>query len=209
MKLNTLVVCLTFVFGSSLDSLAQFVPVTAKLKSVSYQRQSDGSEIVVHQTEGSYFRNSSGSVMETQFHIEDGRILRQGTSHYKDASTGKIYTLEHDVNKAKVDQKVPVPFFPPSAGPPITVGEAVVGGLQCVATPIVLNGDVGNPIGKAWWSVDNTLLVKREYAIGDIRTVWELYEISFTEPVPSKFMVPEHCTVDSSDCVGCDQNASP
>ena len=195
MKLSTLFTLLVFVFGYAVDSLAQFTPVTAKVRSVSFQIQDDGSEVEVHRTEGSYYRSSSGSVMETKFHIQNGELLNEGTAHFVDSSSGKTYALDHRLNTATVIQTRPIPFFLPSSVPPQTVGEAVIGGLNCVATPVVLNGDVGNPVGKALWSVDNALLVKREYTIGDLRTVWELYEISFSEPTSSKFGVPSNYTV--------------
>ncbi len=34
MKLSTLLTCLVFVFGSALDSLAQFTPIVTKLRTL-------------------------------------------------------------------------------------------------------------------------------------------------------------------------------
>ncbi len=58
MKLSVLLTCLVFVLGFPLDSQAQFTPVVAKLKAVSYQQLPDGSEIERDRREGSHFRSS-------------------------------------------------------------------------------------------------------------------------------------------------------
>ena len=63
--------------------------------------------------------------------------------------------------------------------------------------------------GKAWWSVANALMVKREFSFGNTRHVWELYDIRFIEPDPSKFGFPPEYEINLSNCGGCKQTSSP
>ena len=205
MKLSVLLTCLVFVLGFPLDSQAQFTPVVAKLKAVSYQQLPDGSEIERDRREGSYFRSSLGSEMTNEYRIVDGEKKGPGRSFFVDSSTGKSYSLRHSDKKAMVEQKRPVPFAPPRAPPTRNqiVGKEVIGGLECVVVPKARRPGE-KPSGKAWWSVANALMVKREFSLGNSRHVWELYDIRFIEPDPSQFGFPPDYEIDLSNCRGCE-----
>ena len=93
MKITTLATCLIFVFGWATELLAQFVPVVAKQRSIDYLIQPDGTETEVLRQEGTYFRSSSGSVLDT---MEPVKGENRGThrSTLMDSSTRKTYDLE-------------------------------------------------------------------------------------------------------------------
>ena len=129
MKLSVLLTCLVFVLGFPLDSQAQFTPVVAKLKAVSYQQLPDGSEIERDRREGSHFRSSLGSEMTNEYRVVDGEKKGPGRSFFVDSSS---YSLPD--KKAMVEQKRPVPFAPPRAPPSTRVrccaqSQAAWGGL--------------------------------------------------------------------------------
>ena len=86
MKLITLLLCLVFVLGATLDSEAQVTSVKSKIKKVIYAKQPDGSESVVARAKGTYMRFSSGSTF-FQYRLVYG-----------------------DVNKAGLDRKLPTPL---------------------------------------------------------------------------------------------------
>ena len=65
MKLSVLLTCLVFLFGWATELPAQFVPVIAKQRNVHYLIQPDGTEMEIVREEGTYFRSSSGSVLDT------------------------------------------------------------------------------------------------------------------------------------------------
>lgn len=200
MKIPAMLVCLIFMFGQTPALLAQFTPIIAKQRSVSYQTQPDGSEIVVQQTEGTYFRSSSGSVMENMFHIKDGQEQGEGQTSYFDSLTSRIYSLRHDIKRAMLKEVWPKSLRSLVPSNPDFIGEAVINGLNCVATPVFLwVNNQATPVGKNWWSLDIDLLVKTETTIGGIRKVRELYEIKFTEPSPSKFKIPSDYMIDDSE----------
>lgn len=205
MKFKTLFACLALVFGCASDSLAQFTPVVAKIKIRHYRTQSDGTEKVVKVREGFYYRSSAGDEMQTDFSVNEKRERREpGKSHYQDASTGRIYSLNHNFRKAELHQQVQLPLLPKTAADPDSIlGEEVVNGLNCVALPVV-NADE-KPIGKYWVSLDVDLTVKRALSLPGGRHVWELYDIEFTEPEPSKFGFPSDYTIGRSNCVGCEE----
>lgn len=205
MQFNACLTCLVFLFGLPLDSQAQFTPVVAKLKAVSYQQLPDGSEIERDRREGDYFRSSSGSEMTNEFPVVDGEKQGPGRSFFVDSSTGKSYSLLHTEKRAMVEQKRELPLAPPSARPTRNqiVGKEIVSGLECVIVPRARRpGDTA--FGKAWWSVANALLVKREFSLGNSRHVWELYDIRFIEPDPSKIGFPPDYAIDLSNCMGCE-----
>lgn len=200
MKVPAMLVCLIFMFGQTPALLAQFTPIIAKQRSVSYQTQPDGSEIVVQQTEGTYFRSSSGSVVENMFHIEDGQEQGEGQTSYFDSFTGRIYSLRHDIKRAVLKDVWPKSLRSLVPSNPNFIGEAVINGLNCVATPVFLwVNNQATPVGKNWWSLDVDLLVKTETTVGGIRKVRELYDINFAEPSSSKFKIPSGYMIDGSE----------
>lgn len=203
MKITTLLACFVFAASSALDSLAQYNPVIAKQSSLTYKIHPDGSETVVGQTEGTYLRSSSGSVMSTEFNIKQGQRVGKGKSTYIDSSTGKTYLLHHEIKMARLRHVSPTPLQPPKTRPTEVVGKAVVSGINCIAIPIRMVSEANRPIGKAWMSADAHLFVKREYTLDNFRKVWALHDIQFAEPDPSKFSFPADYTIDDSECAPC------
>ena len=197
MKITTLLTCLVFVFGGGSELLAQFVPVIAKQRSIHYLIQSDETEVEVMREEGTYFRSSSGSVMDTRLQIYRPN-QRRHVSVLMDSSTRKTYDVNHDLKEAILKQVRPEPFRPIVLRPELAIDEGVIGGLDCLAMTI---GSPGNPeqsSGKVWWAKDAVLAVKRESTFSQDRIVWELYDIRFTEPEPSVFRLPADYKIDDS-----------
>ncbi len=197
MKITTLLTCLAFVFGWATELLAQFVPVIAKQRSIHYLIQSDETEVEVIREEGSYFRSSTGSVLDTRLQIK-GPDRRRHVSVLMDSSTRKTYDVDHNLKEAILKQVRPEPFRPIVLRPELAIDEGVIGGLDCLAMTI---GSPGNPersSGKVWWAKDALLAVKRESTFSQDRVVWELYDIRFTEPEPSVFRLPADYKIDDS-----------
>ncbi len=213
MKFRTLLACLALVFGCASDSLAQFTPVVAKIKIRYYRTQSDGTEKVTKVREGFYHRSSSGDGMKTDFAVnENGKRREPGKSMYVNASTGKIYSLDHNFRKGMLEQKLTSPLAPirPSDidDPNYVLGKEMINGLRCIVTP--MKDSDGNITGKVWRALDvDDLMVKMEHRFSNGRYVWELYDIQFTEPDRSKFGFPSDYTIDQSKCMGCEENKEP
>ena len=197
MKIATLLTCMVFVFGWATELLAQFVPVIAKQRSIHYLIQSDETEVEVMREEGSYFRSSTGSVLDTRLQIQ-GPDRRRHVSVLMDSSTRKTYSVDHNLKEAILKQVRPEPFRPMVLRPELAIDEGVIGGLDCLAMTI---GSPGNPeqsSGKVWWAKDAGLAVNRESTFSQDRVVWELCDIRFTEPEPSVFRLPADYRIDDS-----------
>ena len=186
MKVTPLCACLIFVFGWTAELRAQFVPVIAKQRSTHYLMQNDGTETEVIRQEGTYFRSSSGSVLNTMLHVK-GPFQGKHESVQRDSSTKKIYVLDHKLKKAILKQVSKEPFRPVVLRPSLAVGEGVIEGLDCIAMRVISPNDPDESIGKVWWARDAKLMVKSETDFGPGRIVEELYDIEFNEPDPSVF----------------------
>lgn len=201
MKLNTLLVCLVFVFSYASDSLAQFTPVVAKIKIT--ETGSNGEQT---KRQGFYYRSSAGDVMMTKFPVkENGEKLSEGLSFYVNASTGATYVLSNVARKAKIRQQRPLPLLPlPLPPPDQIIEEAVINGVSCVAVPIT-NHRREKTGGKVWISTDSGVHVRMESYSRGSHLVQDLYDIQFTEPDPSKFGIPPDYIIDKdlSECRGC------
>ena len=208
MNIITLLTCFVFVFGSALDSVAQYKPVIAKQTTLTYKIHPDGSETVEGRTEGTYFRSSSGSEMSTSFDIKQGRKVGKGESTFIDSTTGKAYSLYHDSKHARIRHVRSTPFHPPKTKPTQVLGKAVVSGLNCIVIPILM-GKEKRQTGNVWVLTDPYLLVKREHKISNHRQVWTLHDIQFAEPDSSKFSFPADYTIDDSECAPCQKELPP
>ena len=206
MKTSIFLTCLALVLVGAVDSLAQFTPITAKIKITTYTPQSDGTSQAKVTHKGFYYRSSHGDTVTTNFHVDDNGVKDEaGRTTYREVSTGKIYSITHISREAKVRQKLSLPILPLTTRPPANLisGEKVINGLDCIGMTI-RNGD-GSSGGTSWRSVSIDLDVRTEFDLGGGRhMVKELYDIQFTEPSLSKFGVPSNYTVDQSACSGCD-----
>ena len=206
MKIGILLTCLALVFCGAIDALAQFTPVTAKIRVTTYTPQSDGTTQAQVTHKGFYYRSSRGDVVNTNFHVDENGVKDEaGRTTYREASTGKIYSIAHIERVARVSQKLRLPLTPRSARPPasLIVGEEVVNGIACIGMTM-RKGD-GSSAGTSWRSVSLDLTVKSEYDYGGgRRSVHELYDIRFTEPPSANFSLPTGYRVDTNNCRGCD-----
>ena len=197
MKLSVLLTCLVFVFAWASELLAQFVPLTAKQRSVHYLIQPDGTETEIGREEGTYFRSSSGSVLDTMLQVK-GSDRGRHVSVYMDSSSRKTYDVNHNLKEATLKQVRPEPFRPIVPRPDLAIDEGMIGGLDCLAMPIGAPGKPGESRGKVWWAKEAVLIVKRESAFSQDRVVRELYDIRFAEPEPSVFKLPANYKIDAS-----------
>ena len=184
MKITTLVTCLILVFGWATELRAQFVPVIAKQRSVDYLIQPDGTETEVMREEGTYFRSSSGSVLDTMARVK-GKKPGKGRATFMDSSTRRTYVLNHRLKEATLKQVRPGPFRPLVLRPDRAVDEGVIAGLDCLAMPVLSPGNSKESGGKVWVAREANLRVKTETNLGRGRQVRELYDIRFAEPEPS------------------------
>ena len=197
MKLGALLTSLILVFGWTTELLAQFVPVMAKQRRVHYLVQSDGTEMEVVREEGTYFRSSSGSVLDTMARVT-GTNPRTHGSTLMDSSTRRTYALNHHLKEATLKQVRPEPFRPIVLRPDRAIGEGIIGGLDCLAMRVVSPDNPEESIGKVWWAKKAKLRVKTETNYGRERTVRELYDIRFAEPEPSVFKIPANYKIDDT-----------
>ena len=197
MKITTLVTCLIFVFGGTTDLLGQFVPVIAKQRNIHYLIQPDDTDMEIVREEGSYFRSSSGSVLDTIEQVKGPHKGRQ-ISTLMDSSTRSTYDLDHDLKVATLKQVRREPFRPAELTRSAAVDEGVIEGLDCLVMSIVSASNPEESVGKVWWAKDAVLLIKRDSTFGRERIVRELYDIRFTEPEPSVFQLPGNYKIEDS-----------
>lgn len=214
MRFNTMLACLALMLSGAADLLAQFTPVVAKIKAALYVKQPDGTEAQSQAKEGFYYRSSRGDSLKTVFYVsEAGEQLEPGRSNYVNASTGEVYFIDHHPQKATLMRKRELPLAPfrlPETikieGREVEREARVIAGVHCVAAPITTNRNGEEQIaGKIWWALGMGFPVKTEDTLGpNARAVWELYDIEFKEPEPSKFDVLRGFTIDRTECVNCD-----
>ena len=198
MKVTPWFACLILLLGWGMESLAQFVPVIAKQRSIHYLRQSDGSETEAIRTEGAYFRSSSGSVLDTMMQVKGDREGKHESVH-RDSVTGKIYLLNHNLKRATLKQVSREPFRPVTLKASAVIDEGVIQGLECLAMGVVSPYDPETSIGKVWWAKNARVVVKSETNFGVERIVRELYDIEFAEPASAIFAFPANYTIDDSE----------
>lgn len=200
MKLGTLPTCLALLFGCAVDSLAQFTPVIAKVRVSEYRTQPDGSERSKMLSTGFFYRSSAGDVMQTRFRSAlSGTRKDLGRSTYYNASERKHYSIDHNIKSVELEyqskRSIPPTVFTNQDSVKNALGEETVQGVRCVIIPI-RNSDE-EITGKVWLALNIPLLrVKTERTHNNIRRIWELYDIRFTEPASSKFSIPSDYEVD-------------
>ncbi len=185
-----------------ISSAAQWMPVVAKQRSLVYEVNPDGSEVLVSERRGTFFRTSSGSVIRTLFTVKDGQTQGKGSSILIDAQTGKTYSLNHKRRTARVSSYVRQPPLLPTPRDDLTddrvIGSGTINGVECIALKCYEGGfDDDNVVpGKSWVNLAYDLAVKSDCLwFSTRRSVTELYDIEFKEPDNSvTFGIPEGYT---------------
>ena len=196
-RLLCLAVAPALVLGTAISVQAQWMPVIANQKEITYWTDENGSEVVLQERRGTYQRSSNGSVMKKWTpYIVNGQETGSGSAVFIDASSGSSYLILHGAQTARLMQQSSVPLLPrhPNLAPEDTVGQSVVNGVACVGLKVWVNGQPTD--GVDWVSVTYDLHVKSEVTLpSGQRIVNELYDIQFTEPDPSIFAIPENYTL--------------
>lgn len=188
-----------------ISSPAQWMPVVAKQRRLVYEVSPDGSEVLVSERRGTFFRTSSGSVLRTLFTVRDGQTQGKGSSILIDAQTGKTYSLNHKSRTAQVSSYVRQPPLLPTPRDDLrddhVIGSSTINGVECIALKCYEGGfDADNVVpGKVWVNIAYDLAVKSDCLwFSTRRSVTELYDIEFREPDASvTFSVPEGYTLRS------------
>lgn len=208
MQLRGLLISLALVIGCAVESLAQFTPVIAKVKVSEYRTRPDGSERSKMLSKGFFYRSSAGDIMQTRYRTALSRTGKDlGRSTYYNASELKHYSIDHNVKSAELEHQSKHPISPLALSDNDNVrnslGKETIQGIKCIILPIRRSN--GETTGKVWLALDvPRLTVKTERTHNNIRRVWELYDIRFTEPDSSRFSIPSDYEVDQSNCHGCD-----
>ncbi len=190
-RIGCLPVVSTLVLGTAISAQAQWMPVVAKQKELTYRLEENGSRVIVSERRGAYKRSSSGSVMHTWRPIVDGQEVGSVKATFLDASTGERYAIDHGSQRARLIHQTPAPILPETVNPEETVGEAVINGVACAGLKVLVNGKPTK--GVNWVSVPYDLDVKREFPTLNGRwIVQELYDIQFVEPERSVFAIPQN-----------------
>jgi len=193
MKTKIVTTCLILAMGFTVDALAQFTPVIAKIKMSAVAPQSDGTTQSRMTHGGIYYRSSSGDTFTTHFYVdENGNKRNSGWSTYFDATNKKIYHLDNDLQTAQVKETVTRNVVQRSHLPPdhLIVGRKVINGIDCVGVKIS-KGD-GSQRGVNWHAPSLDLSIRTESDRGGGRKlIRELYDIQFTEPNSNVFRIPE------------------
>ena len=197
-KSGSLPACLTLALGAtlSLPLQAQWLPLTAQYKELTYRTLPDGSEELLHESKGVLFRASSGSEMGTRINAEDGQPT--GQAFLKDASTGNLYLINHDLKTARLMKQLPLPLLPsPNMVPSESksLGRRVINGVECVGKPVLVNGQLV-PGASSWFSEALHLDVKTDFTFpSGVRRVVEFFDFQQGEPSASVFSIPEDYTI--------------
>lgn len=185
-----------------ISSAAQWMPVVAKQRSLVYEVNPDGSEVLVSERRGTFFRTSSGSVIRTLFSVKGGQTQGQGSSILIEAQTGKAYAIDHERRTARLSYVRQSPLLP-TPRDDLTdehvIGSDMINGVECIALKCYVGGfDDDNVVpGKSWVNVPYDLPVKSDCrSFPTRRLVIELYDIEFKEPDDSvTFGIPEGYTI--------------
>lgn len=195
----------TLLLGTAISVQAQWAPVIAKQKEVTYRLEENGSKVILAERRGDYYRSSSGSIMDTWRYLVDGQEVGPARATFLNASTGKRYSINHRLQRVRLVHQSSTPILPQRIHLEETVGESVINGVECVGLRVLVNGRPTK--GVSWVSVPYDLDVKVEFPMPNGQwVVRELYDIQLNEPDPSKFKFPSDYTIDQSECRGCDNS---
>lgn len=184
-----------------MPAYAQFMPLVAKMRQTMDRFDAATGAKAHFTSEGEFYRSSDGSILMrwTSRNGDEaaGRAMR-GTLW--DNRTGIGYSLDF-VNKRAVFRAKENPTTP-ETGSSGTEGlpEETIGGVTCKVEPVELidpskgQTENGTPVGKACFSADYDLTVKKDITTHStdgktvVHSVFELYDIHVgQEPDPSLF----------------------
>ena len=189
------------IFGWIIGQLAVFaqpgwVPLSAKHKVQSFRVHASGSETLVNEISGMYYRSSSGSTLLVKSPVVDGQIRSDyASATMTDAKTGEVFNLDYKRRVATLMQRRPTPLTTQRRNPSTLIGSEVVNGIACVIQKVecvdgLLSKDAVE-CGKAWYSQELDLLIRMETTWPGGRDTMERYDIQIgEEPAPSLFEVP-------------------
>ena len=170
-------------------------PIVAKHRWTDARIQPDGTESIVHEVRGRYFRSSSGQDLITQQRVVDGEVQPASLGFYRDLPQGRSYQILYGARKAFLKKRF-MPKPEPRASVDLTdkLGPKVVNGILCFGVPVQSNGDAVS--GTAWQSVQYDFIVKIDTQIEAAngqrsRVVVEKYDIQTgVEPDPDEVRIP-------------------
>ena len=191
---------IVLLLGIALPPLAeaQWVPFTAEFREQIYRPLPDGTEELVAQSTGVLYRNSSGSEMRTVM----GAAQQKKRSLYKDAATGKVHQINHNLRESRVVRQLSLPLLPNpnfilSESNSGVVGTQVINGVECIGLRVKVN-DQFVP-GVHWISSSLRLIVKEDVTFPNgARRVVEFYNFQYTEPSPTRFEIPAGYSMQNS-----------
>lgn len=174
---------------------AQWTPVVAKSAELTYQINSDGTELLTREFRGEYFRSRDGSEVRTKLQV--GESPEKGQKYLRDARTGYAYVINLEKRIATVIFIHPLPLLPRAdRDTEDHQGRQLIGQLECLGLRVKLNG--AYIPGVVWTSVPHDLAVKQEVLLPASREVRTLYDIRFIEPDPSVFRIPKDFTIQTN-----------
>jgi hypothetical protein len=181
MKRGFVVASLTFSLSTCLFGQGKepATPIKAKQRQLAYEIQADGSKVLKHKQEGTFYRSSSGAEMYTM----DGRssfIDDQGT-YYRIVHSKKLAVREGQNNLLSYEMIKQTPTES-------ILGYEMVYGFHCAVRTVLLNG---KPAGKEYVHIPYGLEVRMEFRNGSWFTVRELYDIEVAEPDASLVKIPK------------------
>ncbi len=167
-------ILLLLCFQGAVRGESPATPISAKQRQLVYQIQPDGSKVLKRQEVGMFYRSSSGAVMNTM-----GQF-----SAFIDAQ-GDAYEINHLIKKAWFVERQELPHLRKLQG---IKSYEKVNGFDCAIRTIQVNGKPG---GQSCWSEPYAVMIKSDWTSSDTQTVREIYEVTFAEPDPSLFRIPE------------------
>lgn len=172
---------------------AQWVPFTAQYEGRFFRQLPNGTQEVIAKFQGKISRSSSGSEWRTKIGMSNGQATGKGHARFKDAATGNIYHIDHNLRSVRQLARkslplLPSPHFAPSKAD--AVGTQVINGVECVGKRVMVNGRFVP--GAHWVSQNLHLVVKEDVTFPDgTRRVVEYSDFQYTEPSSSVFRIPE------------------
>jgi hypothetical protein len=156
-------------------------PIKAKQRQIMYEIKADGSKIMKHKHEGTFYRSSSGAELDTM----DERV------NFRDSS-GNGYRIIHSKKLAVLEIRGSGPVYQRKKQMIKDVGEhEMVNGFYCAIVPLYVNGELR---GKSYNYVPYAIVIRDEFkppGMDNYLQVNELYSVEVAEPEPSLVRIPK------------------
>lgn len=104
-RLFCLPVVLALVLGTAISAQAQWIPVVAKQKELTYGTDENGSEVVIKERRGIFRRSAAGSTMKKWASVVNGQEMAPDSAVFIDANSGKHYLILHRAQSARLMQQ--------------------------------------------------------------------------------------------------------